>query len=168
MKECLYIAQDYIPNPLLIDNKKFDFRLYFMICGVDKMEAYIAFEGMSRFCTEDYIPPKASNNTIDDEEREMMKMNGYSEDNLMSHLTNYSLNKTSLKFVNNNDFQQKDDGSKRLLSTVMKLMEERGVDIDKFKSDVKDICTKLAYAYRPHLVNNYHKVIGPSDEVNQN
>ena len=46
MQEYLYIAQDYIPNPMLIDNKKFDFRLYLMINKVDEMEAYIAFEGL--------------------------------------------------------------------------------------------------------------------------
>jgi hypothetical protein len=49
-----YIAQQYVPNPLLIDNKKFDFRLYLLVTGVDTMQAHIAFEGMARFCTEDY------------------------------------------------------------------------------------------------------------------
>ena len=43
------VAQEYVMNPLLIDNKKFDLRLYILIKGVDVMEGYIAFEGMARF-----------------------------------------------------------------------------------------------------------------------
>lgn len=44
-----YVAQDYIVNPLLIDDKKFDFRMYLLVTGVDNMQAYLAFEGMVRF-----------------------------------------------------------------------------------------------------------------------
>ena len=53
-----YIAQEYVASPLLLENKKFDFRLYLLIKGVDTMKAYIALEGMARFCTEDYQPPR--------------------------------------------------------------------------------------------------------------
>lgn len=46
-----YTVQRYIDNPLLINNKKFDFRLYVVIKGVDRVEAYICEEGIARFCT---------------------------------------------------------------------------------------------------------------------
>jgi glutathione synthase/RimK-type ligase-like ATP-grasp enzyme len=49
INEYAYVAQQYIANPFLIENKKFDFRLYLMIKGVEEMEAYIAFEGLVRF-----------------------------------------------------------------------------------------------------------------------
>lgn len=49
INEYAYVAQKYIKNPFLIDNKKFDFRMYLMIKGVEEMEAYIAFEGLVRF-----------------------------------------------------------------------------------------------------------------------
>jgi len=49
MKVHEYVAQEYISNPLLIEKKKFDLRLYLLIKGVDVMEGYIAFEGMARF-----------------------------------------------------------------------------------------------------------------------
>lgn len=39
-------------------------------------------EGLSRFATETYLPPKENN-----------------LDNLYMHLTNYAINKTSAKFV---------------------------------------------------------------------
>jgi hypothetical protein len=36
---------------LLISGKKFDIRLYVVIKGVEKIEAYVYEEGLARFCT---------------------------------------------------------------------------------------------------------------------
>lgn len=162
MKEYYYVAQKYVPNPFLIDNKKFDFRLYLMITGVDQMEGYIAFEGLTRFCTEEYVNPKKRSEVNEDEILE------YGEDNLMGHLTNYCFNKDSDKYVNNQNFQTNDNGSKRLLTSVMKIMEKNGVNIQKFKDDVKDLCAKIVYIFQPYLVHCYHKEIGVEGEANQN
>jgi hypothetical protein len=46
-----FLVQRYIENPLLINNKKFDIRLYVVIKGVDPIEAYVYEEGLARFCT---------------------------------------------------------------------------------------------------------------------
>lgn len=46
-----YLLQRYVENPLLINNKKFDFRLYVLIKNVKRIEAYICDEGIARFCT---------------------------------------------------------------------------------------------------------------------
>ena len=35
----------------LINNKKFDLRLYVVIKGVERIEAYVCEEGIVRFCT---------------------------------------------------------------------------------------------------------------------
>jgi hypothetical protein len=168
MKSYDYIAQHYIPNPFLIDNKKFDFRFYLMIKGVEEMEAFIAFEGLVRFCTEDYTEPAPLSESDDDAEGEYQFMEDKPKDNLKGHLTNYCLNKESEKYVDNANFKSTDDGTKRLLSSVLKTMEARGINIKKFKADTKDICTKLVYALRPHIVNNYHVEMGLEGQVNQN
>lgn len=107
------ILQDYIPNPLLVDDKKFDFRMYLLVTGVKNMTAYLAFEGMARFCTEDYSAPWRKD--IDQEEV---------KDNLMGHLTNYTLNKASIKFKIKDNFMINDDGSKRLLSHMLITLKE--------------------------------------------
>jgi hypothetical protein len=155
-----YIAQEYIENPLLIDNKKFDFRLYLLVKGVDYMEAYIAFEGMARFCTEDYVPPTRKDNTKAEQ--------GDVNENLMGHLTNYCLNRESAKYVDNKDFKNTDAGSKRLLSTMFKKLEAKGVDVDEIKAEIKDISTKIVLALQPFLVNSFHAEMGVGDEGNQN
>ena len=82
-----FIVQEYIALPLLIDNTKFDLRLYMLITSLRPFNAYICKEGMARFCTVEYELPTNKN----------LK-------NEFMHLTNYSLNKKNLdyKFVSNN------------------------------------------------------------------
>lgn len=62
-------------------------------------------EGLSRFATEQYIPP--CNNNLD---------------NLFMHLTNYAINKTSTKFVPNKTEDADDVGHKRSLTFIWKLL----------------------------------------------
>lgn len=52
-----YVAQSYLADPLLIDGKKFDLRIYVMVTslgGPDPATAFIADEGLVRLCTKDY------------------------------------------------------------------------------------------------------------------
>ena len=46
-----YLIQRYVDNPILVQNKKFDIRLYILIKGVDPIEAYLFEDGLARFCT---------------------------------------------------------------------------------------------------------------------
>ncbi len=48
------LVQRYIKTPLLLDDKKFDLRLYVLIFGFNPIKAYLADEGLARLCTEDY------------------------------------------------------------------------------------------------------------------
>lgn len=73
---------------MLIDDKKFDIRVYVMVTQVGcypnkKSVAFIADEGLVRLCTQDYEKPDQSN-----------------MHHLLTHLTNYSLNKNSEEYVN--------------------------------------------------------------------
>jgi len=107
-KQADLLVQRYIKKPLLIDNKKFDLRVYVLIKGyAPHIEAYVCEEGMARFCTQDYKPPTKEN----------LK-------NLYMHLTNFSLNKNSegYKAPPDMDFLDDDTGSKRLLSSLYKTL----------------------------------------------
>ena len=66
---------------------------------------------MVRFCTEEYEKPSKDN---------MHKVLG--------HLTNFSLNKLSDKFVNTKDIEDQEAASKRTLSSFMKTLAEVGLD----------------------------------------
>lgn len=70
--------QRYIHNPMLIDGRKFDLRLYVLVTSMEPLRVYLFEEGLVRFSTK-----------------------RYSLRNLRSrftHLTNYSINKKSGSF----------------------------------------------------------------------
>ena len=76
-------VQKYLKEPFLINGLKFDLRIYVLLTSVDPLRVYIYEEGLVRFATEEYTtdPNKITNNYV--------------------HLTNYSINKESDNFVQN-------------------------------------------------------------------
>jgi len=77
-------VQRYLHKPYLIDNLKFDLRIYVLLCGVDPLRVYFFKEGLCRLATCEYEPPHQKN-----------------LDNLLMHLTNYAINKNSDNFERN-------------------------------------------------------------------
>lgn len=45
------IVQQYVNNPFLIENLKFDLRIYVLIMGYDPLRIFIYDEGLGRFAT---------------------------------------------------------------------------------------------------------------------
>ena len=129
-----YIIQDYIEKPLLVDQKKFDLRLYIIIYGVEPMTAYLYEEGMARFCTVDYKAPTKAN-----------------KNNEFMHLSNYSINKHSDEYVKDQD----EDSTKRKLSSVFTNIEMSSPDgseiVAKIKQNIKDCCAKTVAAIHPDI-----------------
>merc|ERR1712188_16095 len=103
---------------MLIDKLKFDLRVYVLVTSVDPLEVFVCKEGLARFCTEEYEAPAAKN-----------------MHNVMSHLTNYSLNKRSDKFTHEHHDTTEEEaligetGSKRFLSSTLRQLEEKGFDV---------------------------------------
>jgi len=56
------VVQEYINNPLLIDELKFDFRVYVLLKSVTPLKIFIYREGLARFATNKY--EKAGKNNM--------------------------------------------------------------------------------------------------------
>lgn len=56
-----YVIQRYVARPYLLDNLKFDLRIYVLLCGTNPMRLYIYNEGLARLATETYVEPNISN-----------------------------------------------------------------------------------------------------------
>jgi hypothetical protein len=92
-----WVVQEYVERPLLIDEYKFDLRLYVLVTSVDPLRIYLFDEGLARFATAKYSKPDNKN---------IATMN--------MHLTNYSINKKSQDYVSAETDPHK--GSKRRLT----------------------------------------------------
>jgi tubulin polyglutamylase TTLL6/13 len=92
----LAIAQEYI-SPFLVDELKFDLRIYALVPSVEPLRIDLHEEGMARFCTEPYADPTATNLQLS-----------------FAHLTNYSLNKNSPNFEEPTDAENADHDVERL------------------------------------------------------
>ena len=116
----------YISNPLLINSHKFDLRLYICVTSYEPLRAYIYKEGLARFASESYSTKAAKSNQY-------------------MHLTNYSINKDSADFQQNEGTSADDmaTGSKWSLSALMAhLREKDGVDTAHVMERIKDIIVK--------------------------
>ena len=76
----------------MIDELKFDIRLYVLVLSINPMRIYLFDEGLARFSTDIYDKPTKAN-----------------LGNLYMHLTNYSINaKNKEKFVFNKNLDDTD------------------------------------------------------------
>ncbi|XP_043911267.1 tubulin polyglutamylase TTLL6 [Protopterus annectens] len=127
------ICQVYISKPFLIDEFKFDLRIYVLVTSCDPLRVFMYNEGLARFATMKYSDP--SHNNVDD---------------ACMHLTNYAINKHSENFI-----RDEDQGSKRKLSTFNNYMEATGYDTKTMWESIQDVIIKVLIAAHPVLKHNY-------------
>ena len=97
-----YVVQEYISEPYLIDNYKFDLRIYALLKSVNPLKIFVYREGLARFATVKYEKPKKKN----------MK-------NMYMHLTNYAVNKRNPEFQYNEEETNDATGHKRSFSSIL-------------------------------------------------
>jgi len=138
------VVQEYMENPFLVDNLKFDIRLYVFVTSVDPLRIYLFDEGLVRFATEEYQKPTVEN----------MK-------NIYIHLTNYSVNKKNKNFAFNDKNDNK--GHKRSLKAFWGSLKEMGIETDLIQEEIKDIIVKTFMTVQPQLSHDYKSWI--SDDL---
>ncbi|XP_071780297.1 tubulin polyglutamylase TTLL5 [Centroberyx gerrardi] len=123
MDENILVSR-YINNPLLIDDFKFDVRLYVLVTSYDPLLIYVYEEGLARFATVKY--DRASKNIK----------------NQFMHLTNYSVNKKSSDYVSCDDPEVEDYGNKWSMSAMLRYLKQEGKDTTLLMSQVEDLIIK--------------------------
>jgi tubulin polyglutamylase TTLL5 len=132
------IISRYVSNPLLINCLKFDLRIYVLVSSYEPLRVYIYQEGLARFASEAY-------------------KNGCKSNRFM-HLTNYSLNKKSENFVQNEDFRMDDMGHKWSLSAVMKLLESQGINTDLLWKNIYELIIKTIISCEHSVIETCHRL----------
>ena len=125
------VVSQYIDPPFLLDGLKSDVRLYVLVTSFHPLTCYLYDEGLARFATEPY-----STSALDER---------------CGHLTNYSLNKHSDKFVKNTNEAEDGTGSKWSLSAFKRrLVREWGEErASRLWHEVDDLVVKTCIAAEP-------------------
>uniref|UniRef100_A0A7E4VLN6 Tubulin--tyrosine ligase-like protein 5 n=1 Tax=Panagrellus redivivus TaxID=6233 RepID=A0A7E4VLN6_PANRE len=118
------LVSEYITNPLLVDRKKFDLRIYVAVMSFHPMIAYMFNDGLARFAVGEYTEE------IGD------------WDDVSKHLTNYSLHKNNKDFIKNNDAADEDVGHKWTLSGLLRNLAASGHDTKLLMIRIEDIVVK--------------------------
>ena len=149
------MVQEYLDKPHLIDDLKYDLRIYVLLYGINPLRIFIHDQGIARFATETYVPPRNSN-----------------LDNMFMHLTNYAINKNNSAFRQNaggkargmngedeewddGDSEEEESGHKRSLNAILKILMQQGADPDKIMDHIKDIIVKTLIVGQPFMSHIY-------------
>ena len=168
------VAQEYIDNPLLLNGLKWDIRVYVLITGVDPLSVFLYREGLARFATAKYEPPSRANAA-----------------KAFMHLTNFSVNRHSDKFVTEDDPPssasdgEPEDGTfgdldqdgnprsprksssgatKRLMTQLFDELEDLGHDVDLLWWQIKALVGKTLHAISVPLATQYRACVPPSSD----
>ncbi|KAH8378111.1 hypothetical protein KR093_009380, partial [Drosophila rubida] len=114
------VVQKYIERPLLINDNKFDMRLYVVLTSINPLRIYMFKDGLARFASVKY-----SSELGNLDERCM-------------HLTNYSINKFSQNYAKNEDFNAC-QGHKWTLQSLWSCLENRGVNTKRLWATLRNL-----------------------------
>ena len=155
-----YIITKYIEKPHLINNLKYDFRIYVIITGLSPLKIYVYKEGIIRFATEEY---SLDFNKIDE---------------AFIFLTNVAHNiKNKEKYKISMD-PDTDEGSKWSLQVYHNYCKKNGIDFNKIWDQIKDISIKSILTSKDYFLDkikrigtkdkNYFKLLGFDFLLDQN
>ena len=131
------IASRYIINPFLINNKKFDLRIYAFVTSIIPLRIYRFKEGLTRFSANKY--------NLDVNDR-------------CAHLTNYAVNKNNKNYIQNESpFDVDYNSSKWTLTSLQQYLEDHNINSELIFSKIDDIIIKTFISCENNLINAISK-----------
>ncbi|CAL2044843.1 unnamed protein product [Caenorhabditis brenneri] len=119
------LVSRYLKDPYLVNNHKFDLRIYVAVTSFYPLVCYVYSEGLARLASQPYDTSASS-----------------SESNEFVHLTNYSINKNSTSFVRNESMSSEDLGHKWTLGALLRYVENEGKDAKLLMLRIEDLIVK--------------------------
>ncbi|RUS86303.1 hypothetical protein EGW08_005947, partial [Elysia chlorotica] len=117
------IVQKYLHRPYLINDSKFDMRIYVYVTSYDPLRIYVYDDGLARFASCKYSSS--------------MKSLG----NKFMHLTNYSVNKKNTEYTSNTD-NSMCMGHKWSLKTLWNYLKRQGINTTQIWDSIRDLIVK--------------------------
>lgn len=127
------VVQRYISRPYLINDTKFDIRIYVLVTSFHPLRIYLYQDGLVRFASVQY-----NNASTSLSDRYM-------------HLTNYSVNKSSSSYTHNVDAGQC-QGHKWTIKSLWGYLKTRGVDTSALWSRIADLVIKTVVSGEHDIV----------------
>ncbi|CAB02862.3 Tubulin polyglutamylase ttll-5 [Caenorhabditis elegans] len=119
------LVSRYLKDPYLVNNHKFDLRIYVAVTSFYPLVAYVYSEGLARLASRPYDTSASS-----------------ADSNEYVHLTNYSINKNSTSFVRNESMSSEDLGHKWTLGALLRYVENEGKDAKLLMLRIEDLIVK--------------------------
>ena len=135
-----YIITQYISNLNLINNKKYDFRLYVLISGIQPLRIYFHKNGFARIATEYF--------TLDSDDKYV-------------HLTNRAINKKNKKYIfpaNSTDAN----------SNILNIKTYSNYIKEKYKTNWLTIRQKIKDVIIKSIISVYKTLIAQEKNYNSN
>merc|ERR1719189_416383 len=117
------IVQKYVAKPHLINDTKYDLRIYVLCTSLHPLRIYLYDEGLVRFASNTY---RSDSKSLSD---------------VFTHLTNYSINKNSSSYCPNEDSDVR-QGHKWTLKSLWRHFDEEGIDHSEIWEKIKDLIVK--------------------------
>lgn len=137
-KKCPLIVQKYISDPYLINGNKFDLRLYALVASINPLRIYLYDNGLVRFASVKY-----SNDLSTLVDRYM-------------HLTNYSINKQSSQYTQNEDAAAC-QGHKWTLKALWSFLEKhKRVNVQQLWARMVDLVVKTVISGESSMTQLSH------------
>lgn len=132
------VVQRYVARPYLINGTKFDLRLYLLVTSINPLRMYLYDDGLVRFASNKYSNDSKSVGDV------------------YMHLTNYSINKNSSTYTQNED-SESCQGHKWTLKSLWRHFEAEGIDHSAVWEKVKDLMIKTVISAESPINNAFNQ-----------